>query len=582
MTDCLIFDDTKYEVMTCTFGQESVTYRAFLHLPYCTAPVAEIQQMNLFVPEVYYAGGSIHGYDLHTAPIFMPNTVGGYMEGPADEPGRDFKGEINSIFYALQHGYVVASAGVRGRTTGRASTEFFEGSAGRRGPQDVAAAKQTGTDKPQDSATAEPADASADKAQKPMGAPMGFAPPQDLDPAQMVGKAPALIVDMKAAIRYLHYNADRLPGDAAHIITNGTSAGGALSALAGATGNSMDYEPYLREIGAAEAPDTIFAASCYCPIHNLEHADAAYEWLFCGCNEFHQMKFEMTDNGPRRIPLTGTMTAKQQEVSAELKAQFPAYVNGLQLTDADGAPLTLDADGNGSFRDYVAAWVMASAQKELDTHDTENRLSGLMVDGSAIEQQDYLHITDGKVTDLDWEGYVRTITRMKTAPAFDALDLNSPENEEFGDAGARCKHFTAYSAAHSEAGGTIADAQIIHMMNPIDYILTTGQTIATDTSDASTVATPDAAVGVATQRPSAPAATQDAATTAAAPVAIAPHWRIRHGAFDRDTAIAIPVILATLLQNNGYDVDFFLPWGLPHSGDYDLDELFAWIDRIVR
>lgn len=62
----------------------------------------------------------------------------------------------------------------------------------------------------------------------------------------------------------------------------------------------------------------------------------------------------------------------------------------------------------------------------------------------------------------------------------------------------------------------------------------------------------------------------------------AKYWRIRHGAFDRDTSLAIPVILATLLENKGYDVDFFLPWGLPHSGDYDLEELFAWIDGICK
>ena len=56
-------------------------------------------------------------------------------------------------------------------------------------------------------------------------------------------------------------------------------------------------------------------------------------------------------------------------------------------------------------------------------------------------------------------------------------------------------------------------------------------------------------------------------------------WR-NTGAFDRDTSPAIPVILATLLRNGGYDVDFALPWGLPHSGDYDLTELFAWIDEL--
>ena len=51
------------------------------------------------------------------------------------------------------------------------------------------------------------------------------------------------------------------------------------------------------------------------------------------------------------------------------------------------------------------------------------------------------------------------------------------------------------------------------------------------------------------------------------------NWRIRHGAFDRDTLIAIPVILATMLKNKGYEVDFSLPWGsisLPNNGTAEL------------
>jgi hypothetical protein len=63
------------------------------------------------------------------------------------------------------------------------------------------------------------------------------------------GKAPAAIVDLKAAICYLKYNDKVMPGDASKIISNGTSAGGALSALLGATGNNPDYFPYLKEIG---------------------------------------------------------------------------------------------------------------------------------------------------------------------------------------------------------------------------------------------------------------------------------------------------------------------------------------------
>lgn len=55
----------------------------------------------------------------------------------------------------------------------------------------------------------------------------------------------------------------------------------------------------------------------------------------------------------------------------------------------------------------------------------------------------------------------------------------------------------------------------------------------------------------------------------------------RHGSIDRDTSLAIPTVLATRLQNKGYAVDFALPWDRPHSGDYDLTELFAWMVRVA-
>ena len=65
-------------------------------------------------------------------------------------------------------------------------------------------------------------------------------------------------------------------------------------------------------------------------------------------------------------------------------------------------------------------------------------------------------------------------------------------------------------------------------------------------------------------------------------VTTAPHWRIRHGAKDRDTSLAIPALLALKLQNSGYAVDFASPWGKGHAGDYDLDALFDWVDHICK
>lgn len=41
-------------------------------------------------------------------------------------------------------------------------------------------------------------------------------------------------------------------------------------------------------------------------------------------------------------------------------------------------------------------------------------------------------------------------------------------------------------------------------------------------------------------------------------------------------------VFATKLANNRRSVDVALPWGVTHSGDYDLGELFDWMARIAK
>lgn len=44
--------------------------------------------MNIYAPECYYENRSVNGYVLNSAPIFMPNQVGGYMPGDSANPGE--------------------------------------------------------------------------------------------------------------------------------------------------------------------------------------------------------------------------------------------------------------------------------------------------------------------------------------------------------------------------------------------------------------------------------------------------------------------------------------------------------------
>ena len=96
----LRFNGEKYEVKTCELDGKTITYRAFEGIEYWEKPVDEIQKLNIFVPEEFYEKGEVNGYTLKAVPIFMPNSVGGYMAGPASEPEKNFLGIINAEWAA--------------------------------------------------------------------------------------------------------------------------------------------------------------------------------------------------------------------------------------------------------------------------------------------------------------------------------------------------------------------------------------------------------------------------------------------------------------------------------------------------
>ena len=463
----LKFDEQKYTIETITLDNKTLKYRAFENIIYVKYPVdTNFQKLSIFVPETYYVGNSIATYNLKTAPIFLPNTVGGYMPGAPEKPGiNKFLNKPNATFYALLNGYVVVSPGVRGRGLKNENGKF-------------------------------------------------------------TGAAPACIVDLKAAVRYLRHNKYIIPGDVEKIISNGTSAGGALSSLLGSTGNHSDYEPYLKELGAANERDDIFAASCYCPITNLENADKAYEWEFCGINDYHKMKFEIIEDSPNPniTPLNGEMNELQVELSKKLKSLFSEYLNKLNLKSSIGTLLTIDSEENGTFKDYIKYFVVKSAQKELEK-------------GTDLSDLDWLTIKNNTVININFDKYIKFRTRMKDTPAFDNISMGTPENELFGTPEIQYRHFTEFSKNHSVVNGLLAEDSQVKLMNPMNYI-----------SDKS--------------------------------CNTAKNFRIRHGAIDRDTSLSISAILAITLEMNGVNVDYEIPWGVPHSGDYDLKELFAWIDDI--
>ena len=483
--------------MTVYDGTE-VNYTAYERLFYVTnVEDSTYQYLNVYVPD---------GATQQT-PIFLRTYVGGYMASPAAQPQAD-----DATGRALKEGYVVVIPGTRGRNSSIVADKVY-------------AKKHRGVKKGQTIYT---------------------------------GRAPKAILDLKAAIRYLRNFDKQMPGDAERIITDGTSAGGAMSALMGATGNNPEYAELLKAMGAADERDDVFASVCFCPIIDLAHADMAYEWLY-----------QQTDS---RQSLDNT----HRQLTKELAAMFPSYVNSLNLKKPDGTPLNAD-----NYLDYLKSEIIRAAQIAKNagadipdsigfsfSRSAEGMFAAPINGGMRPQMQgDKRPMMQGGqppkgmrpmrgvmgrkqvgeyITDLDMQKYLNYVVStqaLKGVPAFDSqiegINSASGENEEFGDETGSSLNFTEFTAQKN--GTTVSDAirQNVRLLNPMSFI-------------------------------------GDRKTT------VAPHWYIRHGARDRDTAFPVPVNFATKLQNAGKNVNFLLAWNRPHSGDYALDELFAWIADIVK
>ena len=476
----LTFDINNYESMTGTVDNKEIKYRAFEYIPYVSNPIDIDQQyINIYIPEEYFNNGTVNGYNTQTAPIFMPNNVGGYMPSQPMTPKVE-NNKPNSALYALSRGYVVASPATRGRTNKASDGNF-------------------------------------------------------------IGKAPAVIVDLQAATAYLHANDATMPGNAKRIITNGTSAGGAVSLLQGATGNTSDYQPYLQALGAATASTDVYASSAYAPITNLDAADMGYEWSYNGITSFNKVtmgqgELPQANVGGAPAPIQRSvqrvnLTNDDVAYSDLLKSHFPDYVNNLQLRDRTGVILKLDKKGNGTFKQYVKSFIINAANKAKSNGTDLSRYSFLLLDKNT-----------GLVKDIDWDAYNSFTSRSKAPGAFDSRANDSGENSLFGTSTSDTNHFTITAALHDTTTNNdvyVENAKIVTMMNPMNYL-------------------------------GSPSATN------------AKYYRIRYGTADSNTSVAIPLIVGTRAQNLGYSVDMATPFGVDHAGDYDLQDLFNWMDSIVK
>ena len=293
----LIFDNTNWNYDSTN----EVYYQ--IGVVYCTKPVnTEYQSLGIYVPSQYLTctesngkytcsintSGKRGSYTASNAPIVMPVNTPGYsaMKAPTSY-------SYNTVSSFITKGIIYVYAGCRGR---------FEG-----GESYIA------------------------------GAPWG-------------------VTDLKSAIRFLRYNSKLIPGDLNKIYTFGMSGGGAQSCLMGITGNSALFNDYLNRNGAAmtdsdghEIKDNIKGSQCWCPITNLDTADAAYEW---NIGQYYSTETRAS----------GTFT---KELSDDLTSLYVEYVNNIRLKDPRGNTLTLTSTNEGTYYNYLKSIIEESLNNFL-------------------------------------------------------------------------------------------------------------------------------------------------------------------------------------------------------------------------
>lgn len=408
---------------------------------------------------------------------------------------------------------------------------------------------------------------------------------------EVVGGAPWGVTDLKAAIRYVRYNKDVLPGDTDKIVSFGHSGGGAQSAVLGASGDSTLYNPYLEALGAAmkdkegnPISDAPYGTMTWSPITSLDYADAAYEWNLG----------QFADSNTRA---EGTFT---QALSQDLAKEYANYINQLGLKH-EGQALTLaeSSEGiytQGSYATYLEGVVNQSLNNFLadtsfpytsdgaglggSTESVTYETAQAYIDSLNAEAQwvTYDAATNtAKISSLaDFAKYVKTAS--KSVPAFDALDRSLAENAVFGVADANELHFDQLVARllkNNQAKYESLTDWNSQYVTDFEFDLTKTDSLGKTIAERQDLYNPmfyltSAYSGYQTSKP-------------------APHWRIRSGLSQGDTALTVETNLALALENqaNGAvkSVDFATVWGQGNTTaertGHASANFIQWVQEIV-
>ena len=582
-TAALTIDNSKwsYDADNNVYYQIGISYAA-------TADDADYETMAVYVPGAYM-NATANGDGTYTCTVNASGTAGSYTAAtapvvfPVNTPGYAAQAAATSYSYDglsdyLSAGFIYVYAGLRGRITSMSGStttvsDTYDG-----------------------------------------GAPWG-------------------VTDLKAAIRCYRLNASELPGNAEEIYTFGMSGGGAQSALAGATGDSALYYPYLEKIGAAmkdadgnAISDAVAGSMCWCPITSLSIADEAYEWNMG----------QFMDSGTRA---DGTWT---KSLSSDLANAFASYINNAGLVDENGNTLTLSESSSGiylsgTYYDYLMKVITQSLNNFLSdttfpyTPNSSTQASGNFGGGGTVPSgsgvsggsasgtmpsgapggsmpsggmggstdssssttyetvQDYIDSLNADGTWITYDASTNTasitsladfVTHCKTATkdvgAFDAVDASQGENAVFGNGNTVSKHFDSL------------EANLISTNQSAYSALSGWDSSYLDAYAEDLAYTDEIGTGMTVRTEMYdPMYYLLSGSEGSGTSTVAAHWRIRTGIDQGDTANTTEINLALALNacSSVKDVDFETVWGLGHTmaertGD-STTNFITWVNQCV-
>ncbi|WP_329243702.1 esterase [Streptomyces sp. NBC_01478] len=407
--------------------------------------------------------------------------------------------------------------------------------------------------------------------------------------------APWGVTDLKAAVRFLQYNRSVLPGSTDDIVLFGMSGGGAQDTVAGTSGDSPLYFPYLRTIGAAmedaqgrPLSDAVAGVMAWCPITNLQEANLSYEW--------NMGQFASTSTRA-----SGTWTSAY---SADLAKAWPKYLNRLGLRDEHGRRLELTESSSGtylagSYHDHLIEVITTSLNNFLSdntfpyTITTQGGPPGSGQTGTSTTYEtvaDYIAYLNTNSTWVTYDATTNTATvsglegfvnsqknANKPVGAFDGYSRGQGENSVFAMGLNVPSHFVPLSRdvikANETKYATYSDWNSDYGVSAYDSDFAKKDSVGKDMVWRGNAYNPlyflsPAFAGYRQSQ-------------------VARHWRIRTGIMQGDTANTTEINLQLALLNYGIrDVDFATVWAMAHTmaertGDATTN-FISWVESVVK